>query len=699
MNFTAKNKYKKSLALLFACFLVSIFFWQAKVSRAADKIGDLCGGDSMDGSQKFMSCSCVPAKPSITMACGPSAEACGSICGADSTSFIFNGKTITKGGAGDPSGKAKNVGEVVTDLVTGELGKVFKGLIFYVFVLFGWLLMVAGVLLSWAADTSNVSLFLNSGSVRSIWYLVRDFLNMFFILVLLFASFCTIFQVDKWSLKKVWLNILINALLVNFSFTIARFIIDISNVIMYYFLNSFFDGVSNNGAGGIFASITNNSGIATTLVPGKVQEYSVSYLIAATIMVFVLAMTLLIIAAMLLIRLVALSIVIMFAPLGFVGFIFPSFNDYAHKWWKALFQYAMMGPIMLFFLMISLKLMTEMKSTGMASFSSIATQNTTNADEASFIASLAFFFIPIILLWIGIGQAVKGSVGGSEVLNSVRGNAKKLGNWSKGYAYQRTGMKGAVDKFKKDGKFVGMKVPLVGSDNRKLSEERNAAFLSGGPANRKKVVDKQNKEKNRSDIKDEVDKHEHLEAPALHLAAKDAIVGETDRKKAIENAAKAKLAVSGGRNYERVLEADIEREIKQKADAGIPLITATPLPVRTPPAMPTPISPIGPMPPPAITPLAPLSPTATPMEIEVWREANEKNREIERENLRAYQEKKAEREKKITEAKDNYEKKKASYEKEVKEDEEKHKKDYIREQKIAHMEKLQKIIQNGEKVK
>jgi len=149
---------------------------------------------------------------------------------------------------------------------------------------------------------------------------VRDLLNMTFILILLFAAFCTIFQVDKWNLKKVWLNILINALLVNFSFPIARFFIDISNVAFYYFVQHLFSQTTGSVTGSsIMAGFGAASNISKLLAPNGYGTDPIAYQIAIIVVLFIMGMTLLIVAALFVVRLVALTMLVMFSPVGFVG--------------------------------------------------------------------------------------------------------------------------------------------------------------------------------------------------------------------------------------------------------------------------------------------------------------------------------------------------------------------------------------------
>lgn len=334
---------------------------------------------------------------------------------------------------GSNAGAAASMPGAGTETIYGDSNNIFlnaiKWVLSKVLELVGWLFAIAATIFAWVVDPANVSGangMLNKQAVKDVWIMVRDLLNMGFILVLLFAAFGTIFQVDSLNLKKVWLNILINALLVNFSYPIARFIIDISNVAFYYFLNNLFSPNGETAVSGssIFAGFGNSSNLAGMLAPGDYASHDIAYLIASIVVVFILGMTLMIIAGLFVVRLVALTMLVMFSPIGFVGFILPSTKSYANKWWKNLLNYSFFAPIMIFGMAIALRIMEAMKNENFKSFISNANANAPG-DQANFIAGAAFYFIPIIILWSTIGIAKSSGI---EFADKVTGSVKKWGN-------------------------------------------------------------------------------------------------------------------------------------------------------------------------------------------------------------------------------------------------------------------------------
>ena len=346
---------------------------------------------------------------------------------------------------------------------------------------------------------------LNQQGVQDVWIMVRDLLNMFFILVLLFSAFCTIFQIDKWNLKKLWLNILINALLVNFSWPIARFFIDVSNVAMYYFMNNMFTSVNGSSevAGStIFATILGLADVTNIIHPFKFAASGVSGQLISVIFSFLFAVTLGIIAILFVIRLVALTILLIFSPIGFVGYIFPAASSLADKWWKQLFSNAFFGPIMMLGLVISIKLMKAFQD---STFNLFSIASYTNASEGGpWIAKIAFSVVPIVVLWATMGVAKSmGAAGADTIVGGAQGLAKKFGKWAVKSAWNATGIPGGVKKgweeARKKGTIFGKPVPLL-KDNQPSREAGISGFMSGGRPGMDKARDEVRRKENRENI-------------------------------------------------------------------------------------------------------------------------------------------------------------------------------------------------------
>ncbi|MBU0633509.1 MAG: type IV secretion system protein, partial [Candidatus Omnitrophica bacterium] len=323
--------------------------------------------------------------------------------------------------------------------------------------LMGILLSLTATLFNWIIAPANVKAIIDNSAIYGAWALVRDTLNIAFIMVLLFSAFATIFRVDKYNYKKILLTLVIMALLVNFSYPITRFIIDLSNVLMYYFVNALHIGDSASGS--VFASIAKDAELQNIINPSNGYKADTTFLIAAIIFTFILVITLITVAIMFVIRTVALALLIIFSPIAFTGSIIPFLSGKTGAWWDNLFKYAFFGPIMVFMLYIAMEMMGAIGTKGMGSMQAIAGNQSLNPN---FIAALSFFIIPVIILWFGLGFAQSMSIAGAS---AVTGRAKKFMGWS---AKTLTGYR------------LGKAIGGAGTHwlNRKLAETKGLRYLS-----------------------------------------------------------------------------------------------------------------------------------------------------------------------------------------------------------------------------
>lgn len=278
----------------------------------------------------------------------------------------------------------------------------------------GWLLAAAAALFAGVIDSAKLTGVIDNAAILSAWQLVRDSLNIAFILFLLYSAFCIIFQVGgKFGEKKIILKIVLMALLVNFSYPITRFIIDLSNSLMYTLLSQFFsDKVSDPGK--ILTGITDQAGLKTILTANLGTP--ISQLIASIIFVFILALTFLAMAVLFLIRIIALGILIIFSPVAFVGLIIGK----GQQWWDYLFKYAFFGPIMVFMLYLAISLMS-------ATTNLISVSNYKDAASSSVVTAIGQLIIPIVILWIGMGVAQQMGIAGAGYVTSKAQGAATWG--------------------------------------------------------------------------------------------------------------------------------------------------------------------------------------------------------------------------------------------------------------------------------
>jgi hypothetical protein len=240
------------------------------------------------------------------------------------------------------------------DMVLNPLDTIFVGLMSGITQVAIW---VCGAIISiviWAViHISHYNNFINEPSIIDAWVIIRDLCNMFFILVLLVIAFATILRMENYSWKKLLPKLLIMAVLINFSKTICGLIIDFSQVIMLTFINAIGD------AGGNYINhlgVQKYLKMATSDIwKGEVKLIStLGGMITAIMFLIIAAVVMITLLAVLTMRIVMLWIYIILSPLAFLLSAFPGGQKYASQWWSDFIKQVVTGPVLAFFIWLSL---------------------------------------------------------------------------------------------------------------------------------------------------------------------------------------------------------------------------------------------------------------------------------------------------------------------------------------------------------
>jgi hypothetical protein len=280
------------------------------------------------------------------------------------------------------------------------------------------LFRLAANMLDWAVTiTLSTQIFRNTSSgVAIIWSLIRDLCNITFIFILLWISIQTIIGVAGGKTKKVLADVVIAALLINFSLFITRIVIDAGNILAINLYDQIHTGETvkgvsyvGKGLGEILMQSMGMSGImgASKTAAGSsptgvwsVQYGMVSYLQLITLLIafitFVYAMLLMVVRIVTLIFLAALS------PIGFMGNALPKFAEYSKQWRETLYGQVMIAPIFLLFVYLILRVSSAFNpipETGPVSL--------TNAPNNAASYQAYFKYIMVIVLLIAAVKVTK----------------------------------------------------------------------------------------------------------------------------------------------------------------------------------------------------------------------------------------------------------------------------------------------------
>ncbi|MEI7750073.1 MAG: hypothetical protein WCJ25_03650 [Candidatus Moraniibacteriota bacterium] len=329
-------------------------------------------------------------------------------------------------------------GSNVTSSIGDNFMWVINALLYIIFNIASLTVSLGATMLEFVLDPVAFTGLFNLKAVYDLWKMIRDFFNLFFILMILFIAFATIFQVQAYNYKKLLWQLVLMALLVNFSFPVSRFIIDMANVPMYFFLNSIAPDSATGAGGRLASSFFTAASLKTVLLPAVTGfndslkggwDLSIKIL-QATIFVFIFGISVLSLSVLLFIRAITLLALVIFSPVGFIGTAIPWFSSLAGDWWKKLLSNAFFGPTAALMLLCAVKIMQAFSAdtSTQTALNAIAAKNSASMASSINLASLAVFAVPIIFIWMSmtVGKSF-GIAGADKVIGSAQKFATKAG--------------------------------------------------------------------------------------------------------------------------------------------------------------------------------------------------------------------------------------------------------------------------------
>jgi hypothetical protein len=310
---------------------------------------------------------------------------------------------------------------------------------------------------------SKYNNFAQSAPVVLGWTIIRDLCNMFFILIVLVIAFATILHFEKYSIKNLLVKVIVMAILINFSKLICAVIIEGANVIMMTFVAGF----ESKGAEGMSQALGIDkmqtlsnipSGTNTNLVNPQTKvgtgstfwDVLLLYILALVYML-VATVVLLAMCGVLLMRMIFIWIYIVLSPLAYLASTMPATESMARDWWTKFTSYVMTGPILAFFIWLSLAVLSG--TTGgdpdavTVNMMGSNANGTSKAVANSQITTTNFFIGYAIAIGLLIGGLVVSKQYGGQVGSAAGWGLKKIqdgAGWAKkqaGNAVKFTGEK------------------------------------------------------------------------------------------------------------------------------------------------------------------------------------------------------------------------------------------------------------------
>lgn len=336
------------------------------------------------------------------------------------------------------------------NLAQAGIGNSIAKLIAWILLPVIWLLgKLVSLFLSILIAIAQYNDFIKSAAVTYGWTIVRDFANMFFVLILLVIAFATILRVESYNLKTWLPKLVIMAILINFSKLICGVIIDFAQVIMLTFL-----GAVKEITGGTMIELLGVSKILEfneSEVEGiELSGWTIlSSVILGVIMMIVAVVVIVVMLMMIIVRMVMIWIYIVLSPLAYLLASFPQGKKYSERWWSDFSKNVIVGPIIAFFLWLSFASLGGVEgSAEMEKMGPAVAGVDVNSSDVSATITTAGSFEHMIKFLVSIGMLV----GGLMIAQEMGGMAGKIAG--KGLAKLQSMGAGAVKGVQRGAKRV-----------------------------------------------------------------------------------------------------------------------------------------------------------------------------------------------------------------------------------------------------
>lgn len=350
----------------------------------------------------------------------------------DQTTGKQVGNNIGEPATTEPKSPLEEELDVCDDLLNSTLIGCVQWLVYFIFV------TIPSMIMGFTANLFNLvaAMTLSSGMYQSpfiqeIWVVVRDLANVFFILILLYAALQIILNLGNGSSKKIVANVILIALLVNFSLFFTKVVIDSSNIAALIFYNRIdttntnynpirSDTGEKDMAGALVSKFKINNFFSGELIEdlkkdtlikttdeNKLSPYlTMGMMLVYGLVAYALCYAFFMVAMALFGRMLNLMMLMIISPVAFVTKSIPSLSKKEYmgfdSWLEKLIQTAFMATIFMFILYMTATILN-------AKIFDIGV----NASNQGATATLVKLFMPAILIVALLLKGVKHSMAAS----------------------------------------------------------------------------------------------------------------------------------------------------------------------------------------------------------------------------------------------------------------------------------------------
>ncbi len=311
----------------------------------------------------------------------------------------------------------------------------------------GYFLYFSGIAFNFILDyTLNMPKFIEQFNIIDVgWGAFRDISLVFFVFIILFIAINMIVGKEAFGSKKLLSQVIVAAILINFSLFFTKAMVDASNILALQFYTKIVQNSTdslvaggnqqylNDADSGISAAFAHAMGLdqiwsagtqgnAVDIEASAQNDLDWLNILTAgvfgSVFIMVTAVVFLAGAIMMLVRTLVLIFLMIMSPFAWIGGILPMTKEISSKWWSALSSNLMYAPV---YMMLMYVVMSMIIGRGNRTVDFLGMFTGSGVDS---VAVTAFTFVVLNALMIGcILVANKAGAAGAGMASKVAGGA------------------------------------------------------------------------------------------------------------------------------------------------------------------------------------------------------------------------------------------------------------------------------------
>ena len=319
---------------------------------------------------------------------------------------------------------------------------------------FGMLVYIGAAILDFGIDRFVLGFggtFNNSGigvAVNNTWGIIRDFVNLFFIFGLVYIGLKMILDSDNSNTRRWLVNLIMAALLVNFSLLATKLVVDFSNQVSAEIAVAGL-GAKADGNGkyesNVGEMLMKRMGLTTAFNKGQPSGSGYGYIFGTAILFMISAFVFGAGGILLIVRFAILNLFLVLSPIMFASWILPGLKDTMDRYWQEFLKRCFFAPVYLTFIYFSFQiiggLQRSVQSNGSGgtrtdlanpNYAGALGADPTQAVQDSTLGTMPFFFLICTFMILSLVAASKlGADGGKLALKTGKDWGNKAQKWTR----------------------------------------------------------------------------------------------------------------------------------------------------------------------------------------------------------------------------------------------------------------------------